>query len=45
MSLEFIRKQGFKFKKIKRLIYVRNMDGFFNKKKPIEHTVKVSIYY
>ena len=45
MSLEFIRKQRFKLKKIKRLIYVRNINGFFNKKKPIEHIVKVNIYY
>ena len=26
MSFEFARKQGFKLKKIKRLIYVRNVD-------------------
>jgi len=45
MSLEFIRRQRFKLKKIKRLIYVRNISGFFNKEKPIEHTVKVNIYY
>jgi len=31
MSLEFARKQGFKLKKIDRSIYVRNMDGSFNK--------------
>jgi len=30
MSLEFARKQGFKLKKIKRLIYVRNVNGIFN---------------
>ena len=35
MSLEFARKQKFKLKKIKRLICVRNIDGFFNKKEPI----------
>ena len=45
MSLESIRKQRFKLKKIKRLIYVRNVDGFFNKKEPIEYTVEVNIYY
>ena len=27
MSSEFTRKQGFKFKKIENLIYVRNVDG------------------
>ena len=30
MSLEFTRKQRFKLQKIKRLIYVRNVDGIFN---------------
>ena len=32
-------------KKIDRSIYVRNMDGSFNQKGPIEHTVEVNIYY
>ena len=45
MSLELTRKQGFKLKKIGRLIYVRNMDGSFNQEGPIEHTVEVNIYY
>ena len=45
MSSEFARKQRFKLKKIERLIYVRNVDGSFNKKRPIEHTVKINIYY
>ena len=45
ISLEFIRKQEFKLKKIKRLIYVRNIDKSFNKKRLIEHIVKVNIYY
>ena len=45
MSSEFTRKQGFKLKKIDRPIYVRNVDGSFNKKGPIEHTVKVNIHY
>ena len=31
MSSEFARKQWFKLKKIKRLIYVRNVDRTFNK--------------
>ena len=35
ISLEFARKQEFKLKKIKRLIYVRNMDSSFNKERPI----------
>jgi len=45
ISLEFTRKQEFKLKKIERSVYVRNMDGFFNKKEPIKHTIKVNIYY
>jgi len=32
ISLEFARKQGFKLKKRERPIYVRNVDGTFNKK-------------
>ena len=32
ISLKFTRKQGFKLKKIERLIYMRNMNSFFNKK-------------
>jgi len=43
--LEFARKQEFELKKIKRLIYVRNVDGTFNKERPIENTIEVNIYY
>ena len=45
MSSEFARKQRFKLKKIKNPIYVRNMDGTFDKKELIENTVEVNIYY
>jgi len=45
MSLEFVRKQEFKLKKIKKLIYMRNVDSSFNKKGLIEHMIKVNIYY
>jgi len=45
MSLEFTRKQGFKLKKIKRPIYVQNVDGSFNKKRPIKYMVEINIYY
>ena len=45
ISLEFAKKQGFKLKKIERLIYVRNINGSFNKKEPIEHVMEVNIYY
>jgi len=45
MSSEFARKQGFKLKKLERLMYVRNVDGSLNKERPIEHMVEVNIYY
>jgi len=45
MSSEFVRKQGFKLKKLERLMNVRNVDGLLNKEGPIEHTVEVNIYY
>ena len=45
MSLEFARKQGFKLKKIKKPIYVRNMNSSLNKEGPIKHMVEVNIYY
>ena len=45
ISLEFARKQEFKLKKIRRLIYVRNVDGIFNKKGLIENMIEVNIYY
>ena len=45
MSSEFARKQGFKLKKLERSIQVRNVDGSFNKERPIENTVEVNIYY
>ena len=45
MSSKFVRKQGFKLKKIEKLIYVINVNKTFNKKRSIENTVKVNIYY
>ena len=45
MSLEFVRKQGFKLKKIEKLIYIRNVNGMLNKEEPIENMVEVNIYY
>ena len=45
MSSEFAKKQGFKLKKLERLMNVRNVDRLLNKKGPIEHTVEVNIYY
>ena len=45
MNSEFVRKQEFKLKKIENLIYVRNVDGTFNKERLIENIVEVNIYY
>jgi len=45
MSLEFVKKQGFKLKKLERPMNVRNVDGSLNKEGPIEHTVEVNIYF
>ena len=46
ISLEFAKKKwGFKLKKIERPIYVRNIDGIFNKEWSIKHTVEVNIFY
>ena len=45
MSSEFTGKQGFKLKKLKRLMQVRNVDGTFNKEGPIENTVEVNLYF
>ena len=45
VSSEFARKQELKLKKIENLIYMRNVDGTFNKKGSIENTVEVNIYY
>ena len=36
MSFEFTKKQGFKLKNIKRSIYIRNVDGMFNKERLIK---------
>jgi len=45
MSSEFARKQEFKLKKIENPIYVRNIDGMFNKEELIEKIMEVNIYY
>ena len=45
MSSEFTKKQGFKLKKLERLMQVRNVDRSFNREEPIENTVEVNIYY
>ena len=45
ISLEFVRKYKFSKKKLKRLIYVKNIDSIFNYKEPIEHMVEVELFY
>jgi len=45
ISSEFAKKQGFKLKKLKRPMQVRNVDSLFNKEELIEHTVEVNIYF
>ena len=45
ISLEFTKKQEFKLKKIERPIYRRNVNSIFNKKRLIEYTVEVNIFY
>jgi len=45
MSSEFTRQQRSKLKKIERPIYIRNVDGTFNKKRPIKHIVEMNIYF
>ena len=45
MSSKFARKQGFKLKKLERLMQVRNVDGSFNREEPIKNTMEVNIYY
>jgi len=45
ISSEFTRKQGFKLKKMEKPMYVRNVDGIFNKEGPIESMMEINIYY
>ena len=42
MSLEFVRKQEFKLKKMEKPIDVRNVDCSFNKEGPIKHMVEIT---
>ena len=45
MRSDFAKKQGFKLKRLERLMQVRNMDRSFNRERPIENTIEVNIYY
>ena len=35
ISSEFAKKQGFKLKKLERLMHIRNVNGLLNKERPI----------
>ena len=45
MSLEFVKKNKFKKKRLERPIYVRNVDSTFNYEELIEHMVKVEFFF
>ena len=45
MSSKFAKKQGFKLKKLERLMNIRNIDRLLNKERPIGNMVEVNIYY
>jgi len=45
ISSEFAKKQGFKLKKLERLMNVRNVDGSLNKEGPVKNIVEVNTYY
>jgi len=47
ISSEFAKKQGFKLKKLEKPIYMINVNGFFNKERPIKcygwHTITLRL--
>jgi len=43
--MKFVRKYGFRLKKLERPNYMRNVDSIFNKEGSIEYTMKVNLYY
>ena len=45
ISLEFVRNNKFRKKKLERLIYIRNIDDIFNSEGQIEHTVGVELFH
>lgn len=45
ISLEFVKKNKFRKKKLNKLIYMRNMNSIFNYKRLIEHTVEMELFY
>jgi len=45
ISLEFVKKNKFRKKKLNKLIYVRNVNSIFNYKRLIEHIVEMELFY
>ena len=45
MSSKFTRKNKFKKRKLKELIYVRNMNSTFNHERLIEHIVEIELFF
>ena len=45
ISLEFVKKNKFRKKKLNKLIYMRNMNSIFNYKRLIEHIVEIELFY
>jgi len=45
ISLEFVRKNMFKMKKLERLIYIRNVNSIINHEEPIDYMVEVKLFY
>ena len=45
ISSKFVKKNKFKKKILNRLIYVKDIDGTFNHKGPVKHTIKVKLFY
>ena len=45
ISLEFTKKDRFKKKKLKRLVYVRSINGIFNHEEPNEYIMEVELFY
>ena len=45
ISLEFMKKNEFKKKGLKRSIYIRNIGSVFNYKEPIEYTMEIELFF
>ena len=45
MNSEFMKKNKFRKKKLNKLIYIKNVDKFFNYKELIEYTVEIELFF